>query len=119
MSQRILVVEDEAPILEVVAEILSDSGYEVHTTLDARDGLLLVQSLQPDLIILDMRMPRLDGWEFERALRERSMRVPIVVMTAAQNARQWASEINAEGYISKPFNIDELTSEVERVLTAN
>jgi DNA-binding response OmpR family regulator len=118
MPQRILVVEDDAAILEVVEEVLRDSGYEVHATTDSRDGLRIAEQVRPDLIVLDMRMPRLDGWQFERELRERSLRVPIVVMTAAQNARQWASEIQAEGYIGKPFNIDELTQEISRTLSS-
>jgi CheY-like chemotaxis protein len=66
------------------------------------------------LILLDMRMPVLDGWGFARQLRASGKRPPIVVMTAAENARRWAEEIGADGYLSKPFELDTLIAAVER-----
>ena len=62
-----------------------------------------------------MRMPVMDGWGFARALRERGIKLPILVMTAAQDARRWAQEIDAEGYLAKPFDLLDLLSAVERL----
>jgi len=61
-----------------------------------------------------MRMPVLDGWGFARELAARGVKVPIVVMTAAQDARRWAEEIGAEGYVAKPFDLTDLLAAVER-----
>ncbi len=65
-----------------------------------------------------MRMPVLDGWGFAKAFRASGKRTPIVVMTAAENARRWAEEIQAEGYLTKPFDLDTLIAAVARHATA-
>lgn len=89
---------------------------EGYTPVLARDGVqalgLAVRS-PPDLILLDMRMPGLTGWDVARELQARGSRVPIVVMTAATNAQRWAREIHADGYIAKPFDVGELLAAVE------
>jgi CheY-like chemotaxis protein len=82
------------------------------TAGNGADALALVNG--EELILLDMRMPVLDGWAFARRLRAAGKRSPIVVMTAAENARRWAAEIGAEGYLAKPFEIDTLIDAVER-----
>lgn len=117
MAERILVVDDDSSILALVCSLLRDVGYDVTGVSDATEGLRLVQSSVPDLIVLDMRMPKMDGWQFSRELAERKIEVPIVVMTAAQDARRWAQEIGAVGYVEKPFDIDRLLDEVQRVLS--
>jgi two-component system chemotaxis response regulator CheY len=66
-------------------------------------------------VLLDMRMPEMDGWGFARAIRERGMQLPILVMTAAENARAWANEIGADGFVSKPFELEELLAAVARI----
>ena len=70
----------------------------------------------PRVVLLDIRMPGLDGQQFARDLRARNVQSKILVMTAARNAERYARELNAEGYIEKPFEIDDLRSEVERLL---
>jgi CheY-like chemotaxis protein len=109
MPVRVLVVDDDDAIRELVAEILRDEGYEV---TQARNGAVALEHLGSgahfELIVLDMRMPLMDGWQFAAELDRRGLAVPIVVMTAAQNARRWAEEIGAAGYIAKPFSIDDL-----------
>jgi CheY-like chemotaxis protein len=69
------------------------------------------------LVLLDMRMPVLDGWGFARRFRAAGKRSPIIVITAAENARRWAEEIGADGYLSKPFEIDALIAAVEQHAT--
>ena len=77
-------------------------------------ALTMIEQVQPTLVLLDMRMPVLDGWGFTRAARERGITVPIVIMTAAQDARRWAEEVNAAGYVAKPFELTDLITVVEQ-----
>ena len=115
MSCPILVVDDEQPIRDLVAAIVREDGHEPVPAHNGAEALrILDDGLSPKLIILDMRMPVMDGWTFARALVERGLKIPILVMTAAQNAGQWASEIHADGFIAKPFDIDDITQKVHR-----
>jgi DNA-binding response OmpR family regulator len=93
---------------------LEFEGYSVATAADGAQGLAQLERITPTLILLDMRMPILNGWDFARIVKERAIDVPILVMTAAQDARHWAQEIGAEGYIAKPFHILDLIAAVER-----
>jgi len=110
----ILVVEDDAAILSSIVDILEFEGYSVETASDGAEGLAQLERVTPTLVILDMRMPVLNGWDFARIVKERGIDVPILVMTAAQDASRWAQEIGAEGSIAKPFHILDLLSSVER-----
>ena len=111
----ILVVDDDPSILAVVAQILHFEGYPVQTATDGAEALAAVDEQRPSLVLLDMRMPVLDGWGFARALATRGEALPIVVMTAAQDARRWADEIGAAGYLAKPFELPDLLDVVERL----
>lgn len=111
----ILVVEDDPHILSTVGDILEFEGYHVVRAANGAEGLEALEKVQPALVLLDMRMPVLDGWDFARILRERGIMLPIVVMTAAQDAHRWAQEIGAAGYIAKPFDISDLLSTVASV----
>lgn len=108
----ILVVDDDEAILDIVADVLRFEGYPVETAIDGVVALEVVERERPALVLLDMRMPRLDGWGFARTLRERGIELPILVMTAARDAAGWAQEIGAQGYLAKPFDIDELLDAV-------
>lgn len=111
----ILVVDDDPSILSTVAAILDDEGYPVTTATNGAEALVAVENTHPSLILLDMRMPVLDGWGFVRALRERGVMLPVVVMTAAQDTRRWAEEVGAAGYIAKPFDLLDLLVTVENL----
>ena len=113
-ASRVLVVDDDPSILETVTAILVTEGYHVKAAGGGREALALAQTWLPTLVLLDMRMPHMDGWAVARALREHGATMPIVVMTAAESARRWADEIGAAGYLAKPFGLDELISCVER-----
>ena len=118
MSQSpILVVDDDPSILTTVCEILDLEGYPVETAANGAEALRAVERSRPSLVLLDMRMPVLDGWGFARALKERGLQLPILVMTAAQNARRWAEEIGADGHLAKPFELPDLLDAVERLRT--
>jgi two-component system chemotaxis response regulator CheY len=114
-EQPLLVVDDDPSILATVAEILSSEDYVVETARNGAEALQAVERKRPWLVLLDMRMPVLDGWGFVRALAERQISLPVVVMTAAQDARAWAAEVGAAGYLAKPFDLNDLLDAVERL----
>lgn len=111
----VLVVEDDDAIRNLVLEVLRDGGYDVVGAGNGAAGLDAVAHRPPCLILLDMRMPRMDGWTFARAYRATpGPHAPIIVCTAATDAQQRAAEIQAAGFLAKPFGLDELLATVER-----
>ena len=111
----ILVVDDDPTILATVAETLDLEGYAVMTATNGAEALQAIDREVPSLVLLDMRMPVLDGWEFVRVIKERRLSLTLVVMTAASDARRWAREIGAHGVLAKPFDLEDLIAEVERL----
>jgi two-component system chemotaxis response regulator CheY len=107
-GRPILVVDDDAGIRDTVSEILDLEGYAVETAADGEEALQVLEHSSPAAVLLDMRMPVLDGWGFAKAVKERGLQVPILVMTAARDARRWAEEIDADGHLSKPFDLNDL-----------
>jgi two-component system, chemotaxis family, chemotaxis protein CheY len=110
----VLVVDDDETIRATVSEMLDLEGYPVRLAADGAEALRSVEETPPGLILLDMRMPVLDGWGVARGLAERGLAPKILVMSAAADARRWAREIGASAVLPKPFEIDELISLVER-----
>jgi len=105
----ILVVDDDPAIRAFVQLALEDTGYEVIVATDGLDALEAIREREPGLILLDMRMPRMNGWEFAAAYRrEWSPRAPIVIMTAGREAT--LSEVGAAGWLGKPFDLEQLLS---------
>lgn len=104
----VLVVDDDPAIRRTVAEALDMEGYEVLEAQDGAEALDLLADADPCVVLLDMRMPVLDGWGFAAELRRRELRVPIVVMTAASNAQRWCAEIGGDDCLAKPFMLDDL-----------
>ena len=109
----IVVIDDDPAILDAVTDILTFEGYTVERATNGAEGLQLLEQLEPRLVLLDMRMPGLDGWGFVRTVRQQGRTVRIVVMTAAQDAQRWAQEIAADGYLAKPFDLLDLLDVVE------
>ncbi|MBU6422527.1 MAG: response regulator [Chloroflexota bacterium] len=97
-----------------MTDILSGEGYRVLAAQNGAEALEVLGREAPCLVLLDMRMPTMDGWGFARALREKGLRCPVVVVTAAENARAWAQEIGADDYLAKPFQLTDLLRIVER-----
>ena len=117
MSRSVLVVEDDLDLLGLMEMLLADAGYPVRTAGDGQRALERVAEGMPGLILLDMRMPVMNGWEFAREFRNRYGRAcPIVVVTAAENAQLRAMEIEAEGWLAKPFELDDVLRMVARFL---
>lgn len=107
--RHVLVIDDDHTIRSTVADILEMEGYSVEQAHHGRDALDKIERRPPDLIITDMKMPVMDGWEFVRTYRGRpGASAPVVCMTAAQDASRWCREIQADGCLSKPFDITEL-----------
>jgi two-component system response regulator VicR len=114
---KILVVDDEPPIVDVLAYNLQRANYQVSIARDGEEALAKARQEQPDLIILDLMLPRLDGLEVCRALR-RERDVPIIMLTARDGEvdRVVGLELGADDYVVKPFSIRELMARVKNVL---
>ena len=114
MAERpILIVDDDPAILATVSEALDMEGFSVTTATNGQEALVEIDRNPPSMVLLDMRMPVLDGWGFMSAIRERGITLTVVVMTAAADARRWAREIGAQGVLAKPFELDELVGAIE------
>jgi DNA-binding response OmpR family regulator len=114
-SPLVLVVEDDPDLLALVEMVLVEDGYRVRTAPEGGAALSEVANEMPALVLLDMRMPGMDGWEFAREFRARHGRAaPIVVVTAAEDARRRAEEIEADGWLAKPFDLDEVLAVAAR-----
>jgi two-component system chemotaxis response regulator CheY len=107
--RRILVVDDDESIRQFIEMALADRGYEVITAEHGRAALERIATAPPDLILLDMRMPVMDGWVFAEAYRKSpAPHAPVVVLTAARDAEQSALQIVADAYLPKPFDLRSL-----------
>lgn len=115
----VLIVDDDPDMLELQEEALESRGYRVATARDGEEALRRVAEQEPHVVLLDMRMPVMDGWTFARAFRERyGRRIPIVVVTAAEDSRLRADEIGADADLGKPFELEQLYSVVEDTVGA-
>ena len=106
---RVLVIDDDPSIRRVVGYVLSDEGYQVDEAPNGELALEAIERRHPDLILLDMKMPVMDGWEFARRYRERhGNRAPIIVVTAATDAAMRGADVEADDFLAKPFDLDTL-----------
>jgi DNA-binding response OmpR family regulator len=114
MPEKILVIEDEEPTLQLLSMLLERRGYEVMRALRAEDGLRKAYRNHPDLVLLDVMMPEMDGWEVCRRLRELSD-VPIIFLTARTEARDEIRglEMGADDFIVKPWDNEVLLARVK------
>lgn len=119
-KNMVLVVEDDALISEMVTKNLKLEGYRVETARDGEEGLKKVEEANPDLVLLDVLLPRLDGWEVLTRLRDdsRFRDIPIIMLTALSDERSKVQGLRggADDYITKPFSALELMARVEAVL---
>ncbi len=113
---HVLVVDDDRTILGTVQDALVSEGYTVHSAASGEEALAAVERQRPDLIMLDVNMPQVDGWEVLSRLRAAAgQQTPVVVMTAGYNAQDQALASGAQGYLGKPFDLLELLDLVERL----
>lgn len=113
-TARILVLDDDASIRRMLGLVLRGAGYEVMSAPDGAQGLDLARSWQPHLVVLDLRMPIVDGREFLARFRRES-KTPVVIVSA-HGAREVAVELGAEGWMEKPFDPDYLAELIARLL---
>jgi CheY-like chemotaxis protein len=113
MDSTILVVEDDPDLREVITEVLSDEGYHVYEAIDGQRALERIETIAPDLVLSDIRMPRLTGIELAERLRQRRVPIPIVLMSTSSNAPSGGGFM----FLAKPFAIDDLVALVAHVLT--
>lgn len=113
----ILVVDDDSAIRDSERQILADNGFRVVEARDGAEALRAIDVEQPALILLDVQMPGIDGPTFARELRARLRRVPLVVLTGVADPKREADRCNAEAYLRKPFDADELVRVVRRFAT--
>jgi len=117
-ADRVLVVDDEPMVRDVLARYLARDGFEVETAADGEAALAAFESDRPDLILLDLMLPRVDGFEVFRRLREGGVASPVIMLTARGEVtdRIVGLEIGADDYVSKPFSPKEVVARVRAVL---
>ena len=114
MGKRVLVVDDEQNIVDILRFNLEKEGYEVFTASDGLEGLAQARSCDPDLILLDVMMPEMDGFQVCEKLRSEDKLTPIIMLTAREEEadRVMGLELGADDYVSKPFSVRELMARV-------
>lgn len=112
----VLVVDDEPAILSLVQQVLADYGYSVRTAANGEEALQAIAAQLPAVVFLDIHMPVLDGEGVVRAMRERGLDVPVVVLTAGPSAEHWARKLGVQGAVQKPFRIPDLIKAATRFL---
>ena len=116
-APMVLVVDDEAELRRCLAMVLEEEGYVVRTAPHGGVALDMVREVSPDLIVLDVQMPQVDGITFARAYRELPIRrAPIVLLTASDRGEIVADEVGAAALLAKPFDIDDLVAKVHACL---
>ena len=112
----VLVVDDDRDILTLIRMVLEEEGYRVITAENGEQALGRTAEQQPDLILLDLTMPVLNGWQTRERLAETWPQIPVVFMTAGFRAKAEAEAYRVAGYLAKPFDVDDLLRTVSRFL---
>jgi len=113
----ILLVDDDAAIRDAVRQVLVDQGFRVVEARDGAEALRAIDTEPPAMIVLDVQMPGIDGPALARELRTRLRRVPLVILTGVADPKREADRCNAEAYLRKPFDADDLVRLVRRFST--
>ena len=117
---KILVIEDEANIQKLAKANLAASGYQVFVAADGEEGLELAQLERPNLILLDLRLPGMSGWDVLMVLKtnRKLQKIPVIIMTATvpQSGEYKFPSMRTAGFLVKPFNVDELLRQVKQAL---
>jgi CheY-like chemotaxis protein len=124
MAHKILLIDDEKVVVEVVKDVLKERNYEVVTAYDGKEGFEKVKSEDPDLIVLDIHMPSINGYEFMRALRahkviEGKPMTPVIVLTVNETMEDLFRLEGIKGYFIKPVKATDLIQKIEECLGPN
>jgi DNA-binding response OmpR family regulator len=117
MPQTILVVDDQSSVRQLVQEYLTEQGFRVVTATDGQNAIYTARHEKPDLILLDIMMPRMDGYQFLRQFREEAQ-TPVIIITAREEETDavLGLDLGADDYVIKPFRMRELTARIHAVL---
>ena len=116
-TRRILVVEDDTALRETLADVLRDDGHDVRVAEDGEAALAAIDEWGPELIVLDLMMPRMDGFAFRQAQRDRSDRMAkVLLLSAAHGVEAAAAELEADAWLVKPFGLRDVLASVDGLL---
>jgi DNA-binding response OmpR family regulator len=113
---KVLVVDDEPVVSQIITDALGDEGFTVRTASGGVDALELLGEYVPDIVLLDLMMPRGSGEDFLVEFRRRGFDTPVAILSAKRNADVVAASLRADAFISKPFDLDELSTIVRALL---
>jgi two-component system alkaline phosphatase synthesis response regulator PhoP len=120
MSRKLLVVDDEMYILNILDFTLGSEGFEVITAANGEEALRKVNQLRPDLVVLDVMMPKVDGFEVCRAIKSKTetSHIPVILLTARDRAadRKKGEEVRCDAYMTKPFNPQKLVERIRELI---
>jgi CheY-like chemotaxis protein len=111
---HVLVVDDEPGIRDFLLATLRAEGFGAATAADGLQALERIAEQRPNVVLLDLAMPVMNGWQFQARLRELGLDIPLIFMSAGYNAREQAERHHAAGYLSKPFEVEEMLAQVLR-----
>jgi DNA-binding response OmpR family regulator len=113
--KRILIVEDDDAIVLGLENVLRDEGYDIRSAKSGQEGYRLAKAISPDLMILDIVLPGMSGFEICKRIRDEGMKIPVIMLTAKaeENDRVFGLELGADDYITKPFSVRELMARVK------
>ncbi len=123
-ASKVVVIEDDPEMINLVKLILKKEGFDVTGAMGGRDGLDAIEHLNPDLVLLDLMMPDIDGWEVYQTMKasEQMKTIPVIIITAKAQSIDKVLGLHiakVDDYITKPFSPNELVASVRRVLAAN
>lgn len=117
---RVLVIDDDDDVCEILREALTEDGYAVATVPHGAAALELIHHHQPAVILLDLRMPIMDGWSFaEQYKRRASPPASLILVSAIKDIEESAKRVGAAAWIRKPFELDEVSAQIERCLSGS
>jgi DNA-binding response OmpR family regulator len=119
-ARKILVVDDEPEVRKLMEHFLTDRGYEVRLAANGREGLTAIDSFTPDVVLLDMHMPEMDGVETLKQLATRAPGLPVIMVTVNEDVQTTSQllQLGAADYVPKPFNLDYLEQAINIQLSA-
>ncbi len=120
MAIKLLVIDDDSAVTDLLSLLLKSQGFEVFATNNSTDGLSMIREQQPDLVVLDLMMPEMDGWEVCRSVRQFSQ-VPIIILSALNDPSMIASVLDAgaDDYLTKPTPSRVLVAHINRLAKRN
>lgn len=121
-AQKLLLVEDEEELVRIVQTYFRDEGYEVRIAFNGNEGLKVVRDFKPDVIVSDVKMGQMDGFEFFEALQKlpEFSKIPVLFLTIMddRSSTERATQLGAAGYMTKPFDVEELHEKIKGILLA-